>query len=103
MHYNYLHTFVHYRLALAQSAHLWVILSDHDVKKTHITIWNSADHRRAPFTCSSWIWSSWNFCLHDKDADFGDEFLSLVSTTDFVAKATIKVVYIGPPSTQLWP
>ncbi len=40
-----------------------------------------------------------DFCLHFKDADFGNKFFSLLSTTDIVDKDTIKVVHINEPPT----
>ena len=41
----------------------------------------------------------WDFCLHFKDADFGNNFFSLISTTCIGNKDTIKVMYIEAPPT----
>lgn len=86
---------------MAQPAHVQVILSEHDVQKMTLpsgipqTVEELHSHVQITFGIPG------NFCLHFKDADFGNEFFSLLSTNDISDKSTIKVVYIEPPTVTL--
>lgn len=86
---------------MAQPAHLRVILSEHDVQKMTLPseILQTVEELNLLVQITFGI--AGNFCLHFKDADFGNEFFSLLSTTDISDKGTIKVVYIEPPTVTL--
>lgn len=86
---------------MAQPAHLRVILSEHDVQKMTLPsgIPQTVEELHSLVQITFGI--PGNFCLHFKDADFGNEFFSLLSTTDISDKGTIKVVYIEPPTVTL--
>lgn len=64
--------------------------------ETDLSLWNSWNSWTTSFSCSRNIW---DFCWHYKDADFGNDFFTLRSTTDITDKDTIKVVYIQEPPT----
>uniref|UniRef100_A0AAZ1XG73 PB1 domain-containing protein n=2 Tax=Oreochromis aureus TaxID=47969 RepID=A0AAZ1XG73_OREAU len=79
---------------MSQPSQLRVILADHDVRKVVLpsgipeTVDDLYSAIRDTFSITR------DFCLHYKDADFGDEFFTLVSTTDLKDKDTIKIVFL---------
>lgn len=79
---------------MSQSAQLRVILADHDVRKVVLPsgIPEMVDDLHSVIRDTFSI--ARDFCLHYKDADFGDEFFTLVSTTDLKDKDTIKIVFL---------
>jgi len=80
--------------AMSQPAHLRVILSDHDIKKLALPSGIPETVGELHSLVQDTFGISRNFCLHFKDADFDNEFFSLLSTTDIMDKGTIKVVYV---------
>lgn len=84
---------------MSHPTHLRVILSDHDVQKLTLPpgIPQTAGELHSLVQVRFGI--PRDFCLYFKDADCGNEFFSLLSTTDIVDKGTIKVVYIDEPLT----
>lgn len=79
---------------MSQPSQLRVILADHDVRKVVLpsgipeTVDDLYSAIRDTFSITR------DFCLHYKDAYFGDEFFTLVSTTDLKDKDTIKTVFL---------
>uniref|UniRef100_A0A8C6M6P9 Uncharacterized protein n=1 Tax=Nothobranchius furzeri TaxID=105023 RepID=A0A8C6M6P9_NOTFU len=79
---------------MSQPAQLRVIFADHDVRKVVLpsgipeTVDDLHSAIRDTFSIAR------DFRLHYKDADFGDEFFTLVSTTDIKDKDTIKIVFL---------
>lgn len=85
--------------AMSHQAKLRIILQDHDVRKLDLphglpgTVGKLESLVRETFGLQG------NFTLHYKDADFGEEYISLTSTSDIKDKDTIKVVNIVEPPT----
>ncbi|XP_076020564.1 uncharacterized protein LOC143011539 [Genypterus blacodes] len=86
---------------MSQSAHLRVVLSDHTVQKLKLPCGIPGKVEELHSVVRDTFGISGDFCLHYKDADFGDDFFSLLSTTDIKDKDTIKVVYIQEPTVTL--
>lgn len=84
---------------MSQPAHRRVILSDHDVQKLTLPSGIPETVGELQLVVQNTFGLTADFCLHFKDADFGNDFFSLLSTTVFKNKDTVKVVYIQPPST----
>ncbi|KAG7514192.1 hypothetical protein JOB18_027358 [Solea senegalensis] len=84
---------------MSHPAKLRVILQDHEIRKLDLphgipgTVGELQSIVRETFELQD------NFTLHYKDADFGEEYFSLVSTSDIKNKDTIKVVNIVEPPT----
>ncbi|XP_052409578.1 uncharacterized protein LOC127955941 isoform X3 [Carassius gibelio] len=80
-------------------AKLRIILQDHDIRKLDLpqgipeTVSELESIVRKTFVLNG------NFTLHYKDADFGEEYFSLTSTSDIKDKDTIKVIHIVEPPT----
>ncbi|KAL1276114.1 hypothetical protein QQF64_035737 [Cirrhinus molitorella] len=80
-------------------AKLRIILQEHDIRKLDLphgipgTVSELESIVRRAFGLIG------NFTLHYKDADFGEEYFSLTSTSDIKDKDTIKVIYIAEPPT----
>ncbi|XP_052430965.1 uncharacterized protein LOC127971776 [Carassius gibelio] len=80
-------------------AKLRVILQDHDIRKLDLphgipgTVSELESIMRKTFGLNG------NFTLHYKDADFGEEYFSLTSTSDIKDKDTVKVIHIVEPPT----
>ncbi|KTF94500.1 hypothetical protein cypCar_00044643, partial [Cyprinus carpio] len=72
-------------------AKLRIILQDHDIRKLDLpqgipgTVSELESIVRKTFVLNG------NFTLHYKDADFGEEYFSLTSTSDIKDKDTIKI------------
>ena len=84
---------------MSQPAHLRVILSDHVVQKLTLPSGIPGTVAELHSVVRDTFRISGDFCLHYKDADFGNDFFSLLLTTDITDKDTIKVVYIQEPPT----
>lgn len=84
---------------MSQPAHLRVILSEHDVEKLALPSGIPGTVEELHSVVQDTFRISGDFCFHYKDADFGNEFFSLLSTTDIKDKDTIKVIYIQEPPT----
>lgn len=84
---------------MSQPAHLRVILSDHDVQKLTLPSGIPETVGELQLVVRNTFGLTDDFCLHFKDADFGNDFFSLLSTTDIKDKDTIKVVYIQTRTT----
>lgn len=87
---------------MSHSAKLRIILQDHNIRKLDLphglpgTVGELESIVRETFGLQE------NFTLHYKDADFGEEYFSLTSTSDIKDKDTIKVVnIIEPPAFTL--
>ncbi len=84
---------------MSHPAKLRIILQDHDIRKLDLphglpgTVVELESIVRETFGLQG------NFTLHYKDADFGEEYFSLTSTSDIKDKDTIKVVDIVEPPT----
>lgn len=88
--------------AMFHQAKLRIILQHHEIRKLDLphgipgTVGELESIVREAFELDG------NFTLHYKDADFGEEYFSLTSTSDIKDKDTIKVVQIvEPPSLTL--
>ncbi|KAK0133585.1 hypothetical protein N1851_030912 [Merluccius polli] len=84
---------------MSQPANLRLILSDHNIQKLALPSGIPGTVEELHSIVQATFGIPLDFCLHFKDADFGNEFFSLVSTTCIVDKDTIKVVYIDAPPT----
>ncbi len=84
---------------MTQPAHLRVILSDHDVQKLTLPSGVPGTVEELESVVRDTYGISVNFCLHYKDVDFGNDFFTLLSTSDIKDKDTIKVVYVLEPPT----
>ncbi|XP_060782223.1 interferon-induced very large GTPase 1-like [Neoarius graeffei] len=89
-------------LQMSHQAKLRIILQDHDIRKLDLphgipgTVGELQSIVRETFGLDG------SFTLHYKDADFGEEYFSLTSTSDIKDKDTIKVIHIvEPPSITL--
>nr|XP_057941384.1 sterile alpha motif domain-containing protein 3 [Doryrhamphus excisus] len=84
---------------MSPQAKLRIILQDHEIRKLDLpdgipdTVDELESIVREKFGLDG------NFTLHYKDADFGEEYFSLTSTSDIKDKDTIKVVHIVEPPT----
>nr|XP_057928428.1 sterile alpha motif domain-containing protein 3 isoform X3 [Doryrhamphus excisus] len=84
---------------MSPQAKLRIILQDHEIRKLDLpdgipdTVDELESIVREKFGLDG------NFTLHYKDADFGEEYFSLTSTSDIKDKDTIKVVNIVEPPT----
>ena len=84
---------------MSHPAKLRIILQDHDIRKLDLphgipgTVGELESIVRETFGLQE------NLTLHYKDADFGEEYFSLTSTSDIKDKDTIKVVNIVEPPT----
>uniref|UniRef100_A0A4W6E0B6 Uncharacterized protein n=1 Tax=Lates calcarifer TaxID=8187 RepID=A0A4W6E0B6_LATCA len=82
---------------MSHQAKLRIILQDHDIRKLDLphglpgTVGEHESIVRKTFGLQG------NFTLHYKDADFGEKYFSLISTSDIKDKDTIKVVNIVEP------
>lgn len=76
-----------------------MIFSDHDVQKLTLASRIPGTVGELHSVIQYTFGISGDFCLHYKDADFGNDFFTLLSTTDITDKDTIKVVYIQEPPT----
>ncbi|XP_073695090.1 sterile alpha motif domain-containing protein 3 [Garra rufa] len=80
-------------------AKLRIILQEHDIRKLDLpngipgTVSELESIVRRTFGLSG------KFIFHYKDADFGEEYFSLTSTSDIKDKDTIKVIHIVEPPT----
>ena len=84
---------------MSQPANLRLILSGHNVQKLTLPSGIPGTVEELHSIVQVTFVTPGDFCLHFKDADFGNKFFSLVSTTCIVDKDTIKVVYIDEPQT----
>lgn len=84
---------------MSQPAHRRVILSNHDVQKLTLASGIPGTVGELHSVVQETFGISGDFCLHYTDADFGNDFFTLLSTTDITDKDTIKVVYIQEPPT----
>nr|XP_024659897.1 sterile alpha motif domain-containing protein 3-like [Maylandia zebra] len=84
---------------MSHQTKLRIVLQDHDIRKLDLphglpgTVGDLESIVRETFGLQG------NFTLHYKDADFGEEYFSLTSTSDIKDKDTIKVVNIVEPPT----
>lgn len=82
---------------MSSQAKLRIILQDHEIRKLDLphgipdTVDELESIVREKFGLDG------NFTFHYKDADFGEEYFSLTSTSDIKDKDTIKVVHIVEP------
>lgn len=84
---------------MSQRVNLRVILSDHDVQKLTLPSGVPGTVEELGSVVRDTFGISGNFCLHYKDADFGNDFFTLMSTSDIKDKDTIKIVYVVEPPT----
>ena len=84
---------------MSEPANLRLILSDHNVQKLALPFGIPGTVEELHSIIEVTFGIPWDFCLHFKDADFGNNFFSLISTTCIGNKDTIKVMYIEAPPT----
>ncbi len=80
-------------------AKLRIILQDHDIRKLDLPQGIPGTVSELESVVRKTFGLNGNFTLHYKDADFGEEYFSLTSTSDIKDKDTIKVIHIVEPPT----
>lgn len=87
---------------MSHPAQLRVILADHDVRKLQLPSEIPETMNDLQLVIRDTFGIVGDFSLHHQDVDFGNEFFTLLSTTDIKDRDTIKVVYIlEPPKISL--
>lgn len=84
---------------MSHPAKLRIILKDHDIRKLDLAHGIPGTVDELESIVKETFELDGNFTLHYKEADFGEEYFSLTSTSDIKDKDTIKVVQIVEPAT----
>lgn len=84
---------------MSHPAQLRMILADHDVRKLQLPSGIPKTTNDLQLVIRDTFGIVGDFSLHHQDVDFGNEFFTLLSTTDIKDRDTIKVVYILEPPT----